>query len=219
MTDGKRFFTVTGLRGTRRTTARKKLERLLPERFPDQTFAFLGNPFRELPFPLLLSERDKNVHATTRLLWCWTRLNEFSVSQLRPALDAGKIVLTDGFGLDALMYATGCVDCEVENREAEELHHGLVQVRIKAQGIVPPEYFIMQADANIVDKWMVEYLPELDDLDKEIRRKFIAQQQSVIQRYFLPINGQRESHYFDPSVGIDEVVEAMIAVIGMRIRE
>jgi hypothetical protein len=191
---------------------------LLPERFPGQTFAFLGNPFRGLPFPLLLSERDREAHATTRLLWCWTRLNEFSVARLRPALAAGHVVLTDGFGLDALMYAAFNFDREAENREASVLHHGLVQARIKAQGISPPEYFIMQADASLVDAWMMEYMPELTDLDPSIRAKFIVQQQSTIEEYFRPENGQRDMLNLDASFSLEEVCEKMVAAIGKRLR-
>lgn len=212
-TDGKGFFTITGLRRTRRSLVRKKVEIELRTRFPEQEFAFLGDPFRGLPLPLLLSERDRSVHATTRLLWCWTRLNQFGVEQLRPALQAGKIVLTDGFGLDALIYATSCVDCEVENREAERLHHGLVQIRVKAQGITPPEYFIMNADPETVDAWMVEGLPDLKDVDRSVRIKFIEQQWATIVRYFQPEHGQNPPHYFKASAEVDEVAEEMVRTI------
>lgn len=211
------FWAISGPRGTRKTTARKKLERLLPERFPGYTFAFLGNPFTELPFPLLLKERDRVAHATTRLLWCWTRLNQFSIDHLRPALDAGHVVLTDGFGLDALLFAASCVDCTVESLEAEKFHHQIVMARIKAQNIVPPEYFITQADVETVDAWMVEYQPELEQLDATARRAFIVRQQETIRRYFLPEYGQRTPHYLDASISVDDMVEGMVEVIGSRL--
>jgi thymidylate kinase len=183
------FFAVSGLRSTGRTTVYNHLKQSLPEIFPGREFAFLGNPFGRLHFPLTRPKSERQLDATTRLLRCWARLNEFCCKQLKPALEAGQVVVTDGFGLDGLLYSTACAS-EAETEDAVRLHHQLVRGRILPLSIQPPQYFIVRADHDKVDMWMA-CNPEVNKLDSVARQRFIVHQERMIEAYFNPATGQK----------------------------
>jgi hypothetical protein len=197
----------------------EKLEVLLPSRFPNQKFIFLGNPFTpNLPFPLLWKIQERSLHSTTRLINCWSKLNEFTVKKLRPALEASSVVVTDGFGLDALLYATACVDCPTEVSEAFRLHSEFVSARLAAQEIAAPHYFITCADVRTVDEYMRVKLPRLERVHSAVRRNFIAREERMIRDYFRDVKHQKPPNFVIASLAIEEMVEEVTRVIGTHLQ-
>jgi hypothetical protein len=221
MSDSVPFFSVSGLRGTGRTRLYHQLKSVLPGRFPEQTFAFIGSPFSSLPLPLMWEDPERDKHATTRLFECWSRLNHFSINRLRPQLERGRCVVSDGFGLDALLYATACCDCPVENHEAEDVHYMLVGVRLKAQKLPPPEYLLVQAPHSKVEGWILLSNPDLRDLTNELEReRFIRHEEHTIERYFRPENGQNTPFILDAAAhDMDALCEMAVAHIGRRLEK
>lgn len=202
MTGGSLFYAVSGLRCAGRSTLCKQLESVLPETFPGYEFAFLGSPLGNLPHPFSWQEQTCKQHATTRLFECWARLNEFSVSVLRPALHGGKVVVVDGFGLDAVLYATARTTCIVEIDEAFELHKQLVQARIKAQGIAPPTYFIVDADAEVISS--------RTGLSNGVVSIHKLAEMSAIERYFKPEYGQKEPVHLRAKISAEDRLAQVI---------
>lgn len=195
------FFSVSGLRGTGRTTLYQKLKSTLPGAFPDIEFAFIGSPLGSLPLPLMWEQPEREKHATTRLFECWSRLNPFSIAKLRPNLKPGRIVISDGFGLDGLLYATAGCDCPKENAEAEDLHHQLVRSRIKTQDLPAPQYLLVQAAHQKVANWMLRSNPDLRESSSQLEReRFIQHEERAIARYFQPENGQPRPFVLDATV-------------------
>lgn len=213
-------FSVSGQRHTNRTQLYDKLRSALPEHFPKQRFEFIGNPFSHLPFPLIesLGGREDMDSAPTRLLECWTKLNRFCDKKLRPLLHTNAIILTHGFGIDALLYATACAECEDENDEAFRLHDGLVKLRLKEQDIEAPEYFITRANVRTLDKRMTTKMPELEKLGLSARLRFIRYEEEMIRQYFLRIKNQKDKHFIDADDTVEEMVGQVVAVIEKRLR-
>ncbi len=214
-------FSVTGYRGTGRSTLYNELRVNAPKRFPGVPFAFLGNPFADLPNPLLWSKAELEKPATTRLLECWARLDQVRSQALQPALKEGRIVITDGFGLDAFIYATSCVNCDADNDEAEQLHHALVDVRLKQWKIRPPEYLLVHADADLMDEAMCRAAPSVRRIHEAERLKLITHQERMIERYFDPTHGQNPPLYLTLAAdsGPDEMCEQALDRIGRRLNE
>ncbi|MHB0865646.1 MAG: hypothetical protein ACYC1Y_01970 [Minisyncoccota bacterium] len=144
-------FSVSGPRGAGRTALYQGLASTLPERYPSHAFAFLGNPFGTLEHPQYWGANRRDLLASSRLFECWAQLNEFVGKKLRPALEAGSIVFTDGFGLDAYLHATAyCYTDANQCTETSALHHHFVAARLKTQSIEPPVYFLAFDEAEII---------------------------------------------------------------------
>lgn len=212
------FFSLSGQRGTGRTKVYQLLEDHLPERFPDVSIAFLGNPLPNLQLPLSWQLTEQELHATTRLMSCWTVLNEFCVKKLRPALAEYDVIITDGFGLDALLYATALCDHVAENDEAFRLHDGLVSARIRAQGLEAPEYIITQADAGVVDRYMCDFKHGAFSVDPKKRWAFIQYEERTISQYFERIAHQKNPYFVDASLSIEDMGHTIIDFIARRIK-
>jgi len=136
------LFSFSGHRGSGKTTIFQEVERLAQERHPGQPLAFLGNVLDSVSHPLLWSDDERTLHATTRLLRRWSDLNE-ACFKVRAHLDRGNDVVVDEFGLDVYLDAIACKTCREQKHEAFQLHHHhLVPARIITQGIRPPIYFI-----------------------------------------------------------------------------
>ncbi len=212
-------LSVSGQRYTNRTELYERLKIVLPDRIPGQTFEFLGNPFNRLPFPLVESAEDREDSPATRLMGCWTKLNRFCDKKLRPLLTSDSVIITHGFGLDALLYATACASCDTENDEAIRLHNGLVNLRLHEQGIEPPEYFITRANKRTLDARMLEAIPELERLSQAARFRFIAYEENAIEQYFKRVKNQKKPHFIDADEPVEDMIEQVVSVIDKRLRQ
>lgn len=131
------------------------LERQIPESFPRHSFEFLGHTFAdETPWR---KGQKADLLPTSRLLWRWVLMNEFTAKYVAPALAQEgqelKLVFVREFGREAYHYAIR--HCrEYPCRETLQFHKGLVRERLLAQHISPPIYIaehpteerIIQAD-------------------------------------------------------------------------
>lgn len=197
-------FAISGLSRAGRTGVYKGLESLLPDWFPDQTFGFLGNPFGTSKMcPFLLDEREKKQDTFTRLLKRWAKLNDFAVKELVPVLKEGHLAVSDGFGLDALLFTAGTLKEQADIEQATRIHHGLVKIRLKEQGIKPPHYFILKTtQERAMNKMRAD--PRLGHVQDVELRRFIRQQEKVINDYFLPNTGQT-ADFIDASFSVGEI--------------
>ncbi len=213
------LFSVSGQRLTNKTELYHRLKEELSRRFPEIPFMFPGNPFDRLPFPLTW-ERDRGADApTTRLLECWTRLDRFCSRNLCSLLRTKSVIFVHGFGLDALLHATACVDCETANDEAFRLHNGLVRLRLQEQNIEAPEYFITRADVRTLDARIVKRYPALTDMPQAARTRFIRYEEGTINTYFRRIKHQKEPHFIDAGETVENMVEQVVAVVMRRLQE
>lgn len=210
------FVAISGIRGSGRTTLFKELESLLPARFGgDQTFAFFEDPFGQLPHPLLWDAETAKLDPTTHLFKCWAVLNEFNVKRLRPALDTYDVVVVDGYGLNALLYATACIACNrVDDTSVAQMHHQIVHGRVISQGIQPPQYFVTQADPEL----MTEYLQRLKPaLTKEQCLAFLKKEARIIEEYFDG-TGQQGT-LLPPEHTIEEMTKIVASMIESHIED
>lgn len=193
------------------------LKKTLPERFPNLKIAFVGCPFapsgkRKYPLPLLWGPEERAMHPTSRLLKRWARMNEHADKVLASALAGNDIVVTLLFGYDAVRDSTSrCDDTRKEIDEAERIHHALVKIRIKEQGIKPPLYFIPTADARDTHN-LVQAFPTLRGTDPRMLEEFMRHEQSVSKRYFTEETGQRK-YDLPLSLSIEEMCKKVIEVI------
>lgn len=213
------FCAVSGVAAARTRPLYKKLESVLPAQFPNQRIAFLGNPFvvpgrRKFPFPLEWEADEREQDATTRLLNCWKRLNQFSVAKLRPALSEYDIVITERFGLDAFLYAIACCDCSKQNDEAERMHHALVRMRVVEQNIPPPTYFIPQVDPKTIVGSLQQTFSGLRTWNPEDLVRFTKYEETALDRYFDPRKGQNPEHRLRATLSIEEMCEEIAHGIG-----
>ncbi|MEK7628036.1 MAG: hypothetical protein AAB421_01295 [Patescibacteria group bacterium] len=209
------FFSVSGMRGSGRTEVFKGLKRTVPITFPQHSCAFLEDPFGKLPHPLLWAESERTQHPVTRLFKCWAHLNEFNARHLKPALAAHDVVITDGYGLNAVLYATACVDCESVDNEVLSMHHGIVAARIKEQGIEPPEYFITRADSEVVSCYLASSV--LVGMGKDACHSFIEKEEAIIDAYFDPGHGQKVPHMLNAALSHAHMCKEAMAVIRQRL--
>ncbi|MBI2030457.1 hypothetical protein HYT05_02440 [Candidatus Kaiserbacteria bacterium] len=208
------YFSVSGQRYTLRTELYEKLRLLLPKEFPDQTFAFLGNPFPNLSVPLLWDEDERSWDPTSRLFRRWAEMNEFCSKKLVPAIRAGHVAISDGFGINALLHATACSTCVIQNQGAFDFHNEMVGSRLRKQKLPAPRYIITQANEESVDKGMVLVNPRTGNIPREERLAFIQYEERTIRRYFEEIDHQQDPCWLS-SESLDEMAEEAIAYIGV----
>lgn len=212
------ILSISGIGPARTAEAYRYLRQHLQGRLPETQLKFVGNPFSGWPHPLnwineKKEERDK--HATTRLFDCWAVLNEFVVRNVVPALDEGAIVVTQRFGLDALLYATALHEHTDQNEAAEEMHHEhFVPMRIKRQGIPIPYYFIPSArPETITSEWLASST-SLAEVDPEELRRYIVHDDAMMKRYFDKKHGQNPPVWLDASQPTDIMCEtAMLKIV------
>ncbi len=211
------YFSVSGQRYTLRTELYEKLKLLLPKEFPDQTFAFLGNPFPNLSFPLLWDEEERRLNPTSRLFRRWSEMNEFCSKKLVPAIREGHVAISDGFGINALLHATACSKCVIQNEGAFEFHDEMVASRLRKQKIPAPRYIITQADIDSVDRGMLQTHPRMIYVPREERLEFIRYEEQTIEAYFEKIGHQEEPCWLS-SESLDEMTDEAIMYIGACLR-
>ncbi len=139
-------ISVSGPRGSGRTTLYQELEPLFAERFPQHTFAFLGNPFGgTIPHPLLQNRGEWHLRPYPAIYKGWAALAKFCEDLLCPALADGKVVVTDGFGLDVYLNAMASCLNDMERVRTAKLHHDNVRSLMEAGIVIPPHYIIPSA--------------------------------------------------------------------------
>ncbi len=181
-----RVFSISGPRGAGRTALYQELESMLPERYPMHAFAFLGNPFGTLEHPQYWGARRRGLLSSSRLFESWAQLNEFVGRRLRPALEAGKTVFTDGFGLDAYLHAIAHCSTDDECEETSSLHHHFVTARLKTQSISPPIYLLAFDEAEVIAQRTHRSVDETTIL--------LEHETDGIRRYFDG-TGQKPPHF------------------------
>jgi len=207
------ILSVAGIGPARTSDAYHFLKNNLQGRLPEHQLIFAGNPFAGWQHPLKWAAEESALDATSRLLKCWTTLNEFVVKKVTPALDKGAIVVTQRFGLDALLYATACFDRTEENAAAEKMHHALVQLRIVQQGIAPPQYFIPTARPETITREWLSSSSSLRDVEPETLRAFIAHEDAQLKRYFDPRHGQKQPIWLEAGETDEQMCQAAIMFI------
>jgi len=210
------FFAISGMRGSGRTRLFKELKSVLPQTFGDHKFAFFDDPLGGLPHPLLWASDERGLHPTTRVFKCWAPLNEFNIMKLKPAMSEHDFIFVDGYGLNAVLYATAYVGDNLEDDEASAaMHHLIVGARVIAQGIKPPPYFVTLGNRSLLVDYLTKMVPGISALQCEA---FIEKEVRIIQSYFGPETGQT-GHLFDPDMSLDMMCEFIIIKIQERIEE
>lgn len=206
-----KIFSVSGLGTARSAGVYAFLEEEVPRRYPDANIQFVGCPFAGWPHPLKWSKEERNSHASTRLLTCWAALNEFVLTRVLPLLDEGVLVVTEGFGLDAVLRATAVGDSIAENEAAELMHHGaLVPMRIKQQNIPLPQYIIPRTRPEAVSDAWLQNCPQLRNVDPDVLRRFVEHEAIMLERYFDPKHGQLSPIWLDASLPREHMCEIAI---------
>jgi len=140
---------------------------------------------------------------------------------LRPALEDPNVdvIITDGLGVDALLYSVACQACEIANDEAFRLHSGLVGVRLAEQGIAAPEYFITRADIETVDA-ALQQIPGMSTVDTPARHAFIHYEETMLTAYFGGrVKHQQAPNNIDAAMSLDEMADQVINVITTRVNQ
>ncbi len=211
------FFSISGMRGTGRTRVFNRLKFLLPETFPRKSFVFLDDPFKELSHPLLWADNERMLHPVSRLFKCWAHLNDFSLKKLLPALNAYDVVVTDGYGLNAVLYATACDNCAKTDADVLAMHHRIVKARVCEQGIDPPEYFLTRADVGVVTEFLLD--GACPGLTRDQCRDFILKEESIIDSYFDEDSGQKKPHILDAALSLEAMCENVAHVVHKRLAD
>lgn len=210
------FFAISGMRGSGRTRLFKELKSVLPQTFGDHKFAFFEDPLGGLSHPLLWAHDERRLHPTTRVFKCWASLNEFNVTQLKPAMTAHDFVFVDGYGLNAVLHATAYVGDNLEDdEEAAQMHHLIVGARVIGQGIQPPPYFVTLGDISALVGYLTKMIPGITVAQCEA---FIAKEESIIRKYFGPNTGQT-GHFFPANTPLHDMCEHIRGRVAERIRE
>jgi hypothetical protein len=98
------------------------------------------------------NKAHRALHPTTRLLMAFTEFNEAGITKIRPAIEAGKIVVTLRYGLDVFLDSIAETDCQQAKSEAAELwHKHLVPARV-IRGTPKPQYLINKVLRPTEDK-------------------------------------------------------------------
>ena len=189
---------------------------MLPHTFGDHKFAFFEDPLGGLPHPLLWASDERGLHPTTRLFKCWAPLNEFSITKLKPAMAEHDFIFVDGYGLNAVLYATAYVGDNLQDDEASAaMHHLIVGARVVAQGINPPPYFVTLGNRIELIDYLTKAVPRISTVQCE---EFIEKELRIIKTYFGPETGQT-GHLFDPNMTVEMMCEFVTSRVRERIQE
>ena len=135
------LFSFSGPRASQKENIFHEAERLYREHYPDQPLAFV-EAVPKRPHPLGWDTEHRNKHPTSRLAEGFAAFNEAGIRVIKPAIAAGKIVVSLRYGLDVYLDALADTDCPQARRETFELwHHHLVPARV-IRGTPKPVYFI-----------------------------------------------------------------------------
>jgi len=172
----------------------EKFKPALPESHRDWTLVFLEP--NNLPKPFLNGSDIKRQHARAKLFCNWGGFYGHLIDNYFPVLErvtrGEKIIaLFDGFGLDALINALAYTSCPQIREQVIHWHHLLVEELFFSEKIQAPLYFLLQAEVETVDRWMIQKYPELSEVEERNRHKFITYEQTVFKDYFRKGTGQK----------------------------
>lgn len=189
-----KLFAISGPRHSRRSELYSYAERRIQSDFPNHQVVCIGSPFPNLVCPLLWNEAQWALAPSTRLLGLWPGLNEHCLKRIRPLQETNTLILSLGLGLDAVLNAAVGPNFEMNDegiKEAFDVQEGLVDNRIRKQGISPPDpYIIVDADPRRVSERM-EGVTALAAVPPELRLKFNTYERQLVDRYFDDLPGQR----------------------------
>ncbi len=148
------LFSFSGQRANKKERVFHEVQRQVQEQHAHLPIVFMDDIVSKKPLPIHWSETHRGLHPTTRLLRAFAEFNEAGVTKIRPAIAAGKIVITVRYGLDVFLDSIAETDCIQARTEAAELwHKHLVPARV-IRGTPKPQYFIPQMkpkDGNVLD--------------------------------------------------------------------
>lgn len=148
------LFSFSGPRANKKEIVFNEVKRRMQGQYPHLPVVFMDNIVSKKPLPIHWSEAHRGLHPTTRLLRAFAEFNEAGVTKIRPAIAAGKIVITVRYGLDVFLDSIAETDCMQARTEAAELwHKHLVPARV-IRGTPKPQYFIPKMepkDGNVLD--------------------------------------------------------------------
>lgn len=212
------LIAISGPRHSRRSELYAHLQTRIQSDITDRQVFCIGAPNWNLKSPLLWDERQWEKAPSTRVISLWPDLNEHCVKKVRHLLDSGAIIISLGLGLDAVLNAAVGPNFTLDDdgvKEALAVHEGIVDTRIKKQGMSPPNpYIIMDADPRKVCERMAKASPQLAAVPVETRLKFVQYERALIDRYFADLPGQRAVR-----INGEEPVEQMYARCLNIIRE
>jgi hypothetical protein len=148
------LYSFSGPRASKKEAIFHETRRLSQEQYPDQPLVFLDDVVPKKPHPLDWDSEKRERHPTSRLLDDFGDFNEACIRKVRPAIEAGKVVITLRYGLDVYLNAIALAGCPQAKQEVFDLHHKhLVPSRI-IQGTPKPQYFIRrivpsETDGNV----------------------------------------------------------------------
>ena len=198
MSDKIRFFSLSGGLGLQLTPAvAKLLLPLLRELYPNQEFELLSSPFSRqknhfrFSSPLLLSAEENCLHVTSRLAFGWGTVNEYNFTNLRPALERGKIVIVLRYGLDLYLYAILCASLCGESEKVLDLlkqaHRANAELWVLESGIPAPQYMVPWVDFDRIEELITpEWITSnrwLGNIDAVKLRRVIQQEQDQTVEY------------------------------------
>ena len=137
------LFAFSGPRGSKKEAIFHEAKRLHREYHPEQPLAFV-EALNKMPHPQDWSPEHRALHPTSRLSLRFAEFNEAGIRVIRPAIEAGKIVVSLRYGLDVFLDALADTDCPQARKETFELwHRQLVPARV-IRGTPKPVYLIAQ---------------------------------------------------------------------------
>jgi hypothetical protein len=135
------------------------------------------------------------------------------------SLERPDVMLIDGFGANAVLYATACVrDCMRADDEVFSIHQDLVDARILRQGILPPLYIDCKTQPDLLRWQLRKESPEIGmSFTNEELDDFFRYEDSILRRYFKEGSGQTLIGTLDASLDSDEMTEVAVRIIASRI--
>lgn len=145
MPDGSGFlFAFSGQRANKKEEAFYEAKRQMHEQYPHLPVIFMDDVVSKKQLPIYWCTAHRALHPTTRLLTAFAEFNEIGVRKIRPAIEAGLIVVTLRYGLDVFLDSIAETDCSQARSEAFDLwHKHLVPSRV-IRGTPKPQYLIPQ---------------------------------------------------------------------------
>ena len=149
------LFSFSGQRANKKEDVFYEAQRLIRELHPDLPVIFMDDIVAKKPLPIHWSEAHRALHPTTRLVKAFAEFNEAGITKVRPAIEAGNIVVTLRYGLDVFLDSIAETDCSQAKSEASDLwHKHLVPARV-IRGTPKPQYLINQVlrptEDNVLD--------------------------------------------------------------------
>ena len=210
-------FAFSGYSKTGKTTLFKESKLVLPSDrvLREYDFAFLENPFRDLPHPLQW-EANHRKYAVSRAHDGWGIFNDFIRDEWERALLAGKIPIMDGCGLNLVMYATACRNCTPEEDvQVLDMHSDNVFSLIKRRKLEPPFYMMLKATEAMLLEQVQRHNPEIDP-DTAIW--FVQKEMRILDAYFEKERGQHDPHWIPPHISLDETMANIINYLRIQLR-